>query len=100
MSITPAEREITLSYDEESDMYHIFCSSPKERTRMKRAGFTPYKTDEEGNTYYKVDRNQISFRAKSKPRQKREMTEEHKQKLLKGLEKARKNKGKSGDTNV
>ncbi|MEK4006446.1 hypothetical protein [Paenibacillus sp. FSL H3-0333] len=59
------EREAVLTYDEESNQYLIFCSSGKERTRMRKAGFVPYKEDSEGNTYYKVDRNQVSFRAKS-----------------------------------
>ncbi|MCR8641426.1 hypothetical protein NV379_02040 [Paenibacillus sp. N1-5-1-14] len=68
MCLTAAEREAVLTYDEVSNIYHIFCSSGKEQTRMKRAGFVPYKTDAEGNTYYKVERKQISFRAKSKPR--------------------------------
>ncbi|MOA40193.1 hypothetical protein D3C78_1620450 [compost metagenome] len=57
---------------------------------MRKAGWIPYKTDQEGNTFYKVDRNQISYRSKSdKPRKKREMSEDHKAKLLEGLEKAR-----------
>ncbi|MGM1044799.1 MAG: hypothetical protein ACQEXX_01495 [Bacillota bacterium] len=87
MSLTAAEREAVLSYDEESNVYHIFCSSSKEQTRMKRAGFEPYKTDEEGNTYYRVERNQVSFRAKST--KKREWTPEQRQAASERLAKAR-----------
>lgn len=74
-SLTPAEREAVLAYDEESEQYHIYCSSGKENTRMKRAGFQPYKTDEDGS-YYRVDRKQVSFRAKSSGRK---MTDEQRQ---------------------
>lgn len=87
--MTPAEREAVLTYDEESNVYHIFCSSGKEQTRMRRAGFEPYKTDEEGNTYYKVERNQVSFRAKSKGRV---MSEEQRKAAAERLSKARNNK--------
>lgn len=89
MSLTAIEREAVLTYDEESNEYHIFCSSGKEQTRMKRAGFEPYKTDEEGNTYYRVERNQVSFRAKSKGRQ---MSEEQRKAAAERLTKARKSK--------
>jgi hypothetical protein len=76
MNLEAIEREAVLTYDEESNQYHIFCSSGKERTRMRKAGFEPYREDAEGNTYYKVDRNQVSFRAKSE--KKREMSPEQK----------------------
>lgn len=89
MSLTPAERESVLTYDEETNMYHIFCSSGKEQTRMRRAGFEPYKTDADGNTFYCVERNQVSFRGKSKPRQ---MTEEQRRAAAERLSKARANK--------
>lgn len=70
------EREAVLTYDEESDQYHIFCSSGKEKTRMRKAGFKPYKEDAEGNWYVRVERNQVSFRAKSE--KKRVMSPEQK----------------------
>ena len=89
MSLTPTEREAVLTYDEESNMYHIFCSSSKEQTRMRRAGFEAYKTDEEGNTYYRVERNQVSFRAKSKGRV---MSAEQRQAAAERLAQARINK--------
>lgn len=93
MSTLPEEKENHLCFDEKTRQYHIFCSSPIEKTRMEKAGFKPYKTDAEGNGYYRVERKQISFRSISnKPRQKREMTEEHKAKLLAGLEEGRKKK--------
>ena len=86
MALTPAEREANLTYDEETNMYHIFCSSGKEQTRMRRAGFEPYKTDSEGNTYYRVERNQVSFRAKSN---RKPMSEEQRRKAAERLSKAR-----------
>ncbi|WP_405169382.1 hypothetical protein [Paenibacillus sp. FSL H3-0286] len=70
------EREAVLTYDEESNQYHIFCSSSKEKTRMRKAGFEPYKIDIEGNWYCRVERNRISFRTKSQ--KKREMSPEQK----------------------
>ncbi|KAA9007296.1 hypothetical protein F4V43_02075 [Paenibacillus spiritus] len=59
---------------------------------MRKAGFQEYKTDEEGNTYYLVDRNQVSFRAKSN--KKRVMSEEQRKAAAKRLANARKNKNK------
>lgn len=93
MSLTAAEKENVLTFDEESNIYHVFCSSSKEQTRMKRAGFEPYKIDAEGNTYYKVERNQVSFRAKSKGRQ---LTEEQRKARA---ERARNNFHKNKDKN-
>ncbi|OZB98092.1 hypothetical protein [Paenibacillus sp. XY044] len=89
MSLTAAEREAVLTYDEETDMYHIFCSSSKEQTRMRKAGFEPYKTDSDGSSYYKVERKQISFKSKGK---KREWTEEQRRAAAERLAKARQSK--------
>lgn len=90
MSLTPAERENSLVYDEESGRYKGFCSSPKEKTRLTKAGIEPYHISAEGDWFYYAERKQISFRNISdKPRQKREMSEEHKEKLRQGLDKAR-----------
>lgn len=89
MSLTPAEKENVLVFNEETRKYRIFCSSPLERTRMKKAGFKPYKVDAEGNEYYLVERNQVSFRAKSKPRQ---WTDEQRKAAAERLVKTRSNR--------
>lgn len=101
MSLTAAERENSLVYDEESERYKGFCSSSKEKTRLTNAGIKPYRIDAEGNWFYYAERKQISFRSISnKPRQKREMSEEHKAKLLAGRKKNEQaKKGESGSEN-
>ncbi|WP_342423151.1 hypothetical protein [Paenibacillus sp. FSL E2-0178] len=92
MNYTAIEREAVLTYDEESNQYHIFCSSGKEQTRMRKAGFEAYKEDAEGNKYYRVERNQISFRAKSDS--KRVLSPERRAALAANLAKGRANKKK------
>ncbi|MNK43741.1 hypothetical protein D3C87_624580 [compost metagenome] len=79
-----------MTYDEETDMYHVYCCSPKENTRMKRKG-EPYKSDEDGS-YYRVERNQVSFRAPSKGR---EWTDEQREVAAERLRFARENKSKN-----
>lgn len=87
MALEPCEKENVLVFNEETKEYQIFCSSPIERTRMKKAGFEPYKVDSEGNEYYRVDRKQVSFRAPSKGR---EWTDEQRQAAAERLRIARK----------
>lgn len=93
MALLPEERENCMVFDEKTNKYHIYCSSPKEKTRMKKAGFLPYKVDSNDSWFIEVERSQISFRkVNDKPKQKREMSEEHKEKLRLGREQRKKNK--------
>lgn len=95
MNLEAIEREAVLTYDEESNQYHIYSSSSKEQTRLRKAGIEPYKIDSEGSWYCRVDRNQVSFRAKSN--KKRELSPERRAALAENLAKGRANKKKLGE---
>ena len=94
MSVTAPEREtIILTSDEDSE-WTVYTCQQKIMTKMKKIGAEPYKTEKDSNgnviaNYYKIDFKQVSFRS---PSQKREMTEEQKQKVAERLQRARNNK--------
>ncbi|MDY8021166.1 hypothetical protein [Paenibacillus polymyxa] len=68
MSLTAFEREAVCVCNDETNKWEIFCSSGKLQNRMEKAGFEAYKIDSEGNKYYRVDYEQVSFRKKSSGR--------------------------------
>lgn len=86
------ERETVIRISDADDQWDIYSASSKVQNRMEKAGFEAYKTDSEGNKYYKVDYEQVSFRKKSDS--KRTMSDERRAELAANLAKGRANKRK------
>ena len=86
------ERETVIRISDAEDQWIIYCASGKLQTRMEKAGFVAFNEDQEGNKYYKVDYEQISFRKKSDF--KRTMSDERRAELAANLAKGRANKKK------
>lgn len=84
------ERETVCVCNDETNEWEIYSASSKLRNKMSKAGFIPYKTDEEGNTWYKVDYEQVSFRKKTES--KRVLSPERKAALAENLAKGRLNR--------
>lgn len=95
MKMLAIERETICICNDETNEWEIYSASSKLQNKMSKAGFTPYKTDAEGNEWYKVDYEQVSFRKKSD--NKRTMSDERKAALAENLAKGRANKKKLKD---
>jgi hypothetical protein len=93
MSYTAIERETLCICNDETNEWAIYAASSKMQTRMEKAGFIAYKEDVEGNKWYKVDYEQVSFRKKSE--NKREISPERKAALAENLAKGRLNRAKN-----
>ncbi|MFI2856882.1 hypothetical protein ACH6EH_07050 [Paenibacillus sp. JSM ZJ436] len=76
MSNTALERETVCVCNDETNEWEVYSCSPKTITKIKKAGLDVLRVDENGGHFFKGDYGQVSFRAKSKPR---EMTEEERQ---------------------
>jgi hypothetical protein len=86
------ERETVCVCNDETNEWEIYSASSKLQNKMSKAGFIPYRTDEEGNAWYKVDYEQVSFRKKSDS--KRVLSPERRATLAANLAKGRANKKK------
>ncbi|MET3209720.1 UNVERIFIED_CONTAM: hypothetical protein ABIC26_002667 [Paenibacillus sp. PvR008] len=91
MSYTAIERETVCVCNDETNEWEIFSASSKLQNKMEKAGFEAYKVDAEGNKYYKVDYEQVSFRKKSSGRN---WTPEQRQAAANRMANARANKSK------
>jgi hypothetical protein len=89
------ERETVIRISDADDQWDIYSASSKVMNRMEKAGFEAYKTDSEGNKYYKVGYEQVSFRKKSDS--KRVMSDERRAALAANLAKGRANKKKKSE---
>lgn len=89
------ERETVIRISDADDQWDIYSASSKVMNRMEKAGFKAYKTDSEGNKYYKVGYEQVSFRKKSDS--KRIMSDERRAALAANLAKGRANKKKKSE---
>ncbi|ASA22674.1 hypothetical protein [Paenibacillus donghaensis] len=92
------ERETVIRISDADDQWDIYSASSKVMNKMSKAGFEPYKTDSEGNSYYKVGYEQVSFRKKSDS--KRVMSDERRAALAANLAKGRANKKKKNQEEV
>jgi|GEM_PF-6556326 len=91
MSRTAEERETCLHCDDATNTWTIYTAQQKVITKLKRAGFEPYKIQEDGAHWYKdIPFERISFRSESKGRN---MSEEQRRAAAERLRKAREKKG-------
>lgn len=85
------ERETNILWNELEKEVIIYTASRKEITKCKKAGYEIVHEDQYG-VKFKCPKKRISFRSNkpSKPRKSKPLTEEHKQKLIEGKKRNKK----------
>ncbi|MFD0587688.1 hypothetical protein ACFQZE_06710 [Paenibacillus sp. GCM10027627] len=89
MSYTSTERETVIRQDDETKLWTIYTLQPTIITKLLKVGIKPFRIDDDGSHWYKdLKFNQVSFRTGNK----REMSEEQKEKAAERMRNLHKNK--------
>lgn len=90
MALEVSEKEIVIQKSDDDKTFQVYCSSSKMRTKIEKAGYKPYKIEEDGTGYYSLPSSAVSFR---KPSQKT-MSEENKKAAAERMRKMHESKKK------